>query len=403
MSVQILLAAQPIYDRDGQMEAVELLYRNDLGESALTVGEHRATSELLFNFCTGITDHVAHYDTRAYINVSADFLLSGIVLPVDPDKVMIELVERIVPTPELVAAVGHWYEQGFRFALDDFAFEDSWAPLLAMASVIKVDVTQFTPAEIASHRQALNHLDVRWLAERVEDEAAHERFMAMGFDLFQGYFMAYPKVISGQRLSPSGLRLTQLLAVLYQPDPDLTTLTDILSQDPELSLNLIRIVNSPLYRGQGKISSIREVVIRLGITNLRHWATLLSSLQATNTEQARMVLVRAHVCEALAERIRENAPDREKAFLAGLLSGVEVMLGVPAQQFLDALNLDNDVRKAILHRKGSLGRLLRLALTMEHALAMDQDLEDWDPRMLKVYHQAANRVQRLIRELHVPA
>lgn len=399
MSSQALLAAQPIYDRDSQMKAVELLFRNDAGESALAVGEHRATSEVLFNFCAGIIDHAAHYNALAYINVSADLLLSGLVLPVDPDMVMIELVERIEPTPDLVAAVQHWYDQGFRFALDDFAFLPSWAPLLPMASAIKVDVTQFTAEQVARHKQDLAHLDVLWLAERVEDQVTRDRFMEMGFDLFQGYFMARPQLISGQKLSPSGLRLTQLLAVLYRPDPEISDLTAILSADPELSLNLIRIVNSPLYRGHGKISSIREVVIRLGITNLRHWATMLSSLQMVNTEKARVVLARAHVCEALAERMRTSATEPDKAFLTGLLSGTEVMLGVPVEEFTSRLELENDVRKAVLHRKGSLGRLLKLAITMEHDVAMERDLEHWDPRLLKLYRQAANRVQRIIRQL----
>lgn len=399
MSSQTLLAAQPIYDRDSHMQAVELLFRNDAGESALAVGEHRATSEVLFNFCAGITDHAAHYNALAYINVSSDLLLSGLVLPVDPEMVMIELVERIEPTPQLVAAVQHWYDQGFRFALDDFAFKPSWAPLLPMASVIKVDVTQFTPEEVVRHKKSLDHLGVLWLAERVEDQATRDCYMDMGFDLFQGYFMARPRLISGQKLSPSGLKLTQLLSVLYRPDPDVSELTAILSADPELSLNLIRIVNSPLYRGQGKISSIREVVIRLGITNLRHWATLLSSLQMVNTERARVVLVRAHVCEGLAERVRVNGPSPDKAFLTGLLSGTEVMLGVPVQEFITRLDLEHDVRKAVLHRKGSLGRLLKLAVTMEHDVAMERDLDSWDPRLLKLYRQAANRVQRIIREL----
>lgn len=403
MASQTLLAAQPIYNRDSEMEAVELLYRNDLGQSALAVGEQQATSELLFNYCTGITNHTTHYGTRAYINVSADLLLSGIVLPVDPDRVMVELVERIDPTPELVAAVRQWFDAGFRFALDDFAFGEDWAPLLEMADVIKVDVSQFTPEAVAEHKHRLAHLPVRWLAERVEDQETRDQYLAMGFDLFQGYFLARPKLISGQKMTASGIQLTRLLALLYQPDPDIGELTRVLSQDPDLSLNLVRIVNSPLYRGSGKISSVREVVIRLGLTNLRHWVSMLSAMRTVNKEQARLVLIRAHVCESLAERVRVNAPDREEAFLTGLLSGAEIMLGVPADEFIDTIDLHNDIRKAILHRKGSLGRVLRLAITLEHAVAMGTDLDKWDTRLLRIYDQSASRVQRLIRELHAPA
>ena len=402
MASQTLLAAQPIYNRDSQMEAVELLYRNDLGQSALAVGEQQATSELLFNFCTGITDHSAHYGTRAYINVSADLLLSGIVLPVDPDMVLVELVERIDPTPELVAAVRHWHKAGFRFALDDFAFDDTWAPLLEMAEVIKVDVSQFTPEIVAEYKSRLAHLPVRWLAEKVEDQETRDQYLAMGFDLFQGYFLARPKLISGQKMSPSGIQLTRLLALLYQPDPDIGELTRVLSEDPDLSLNLVRIVNSPLYRGSGKIASVREVVMRLGLTNLRHWVAMLSAMQTVNREQARLVLTRAHVCEALAGRVRVNAPDREEAFLTGLLSGAEIMLGVPADEFIDTLELHNNIRKAILYRKGPLGRVLRLAITLEQAVAMGTGLDKCDTRLLRIYDHAASRVQRLIRELHGP-
>lgn len=402
MASQTLLAAQPIYNRNNEMEAVELLYRDDQGQSALAVGERRATSELLFNFCTGVTDHSAHYGTRAYINVSADFLLSGIVLPVNPEKVMIELVERIEPTPELVAAVQHWYDVGFRFALDDFEFDDSWQPLLELASVIKVDVSQFAPETVAEHKQRLAGLPVRWLAERVEDEETRDRYLAMGFDLFQGYFLARPRLISGQKMSPSGIQLARLLAMLYQPEPDIGELTRVLSQDPDLSLKLIRIVNSPLYRGQGRISSVREVVMRLGLANLRHWAAMLSAMRTANREQARIVLTRAYVCEALAERVRINGPDREEAFLTGLLSGAEIMLGVPADEFVDTLDLNPDIRKAVLYRKGSLGRVLRVAITLEQAIALETGLESLDTRLLKIYDQSASLVQRLLRELQSP-
>ncbi|MFW5824891.1 MAG: EAL and HDOD domain-containing protein [Marinobacter sp.] len=399
MASQTLLAAQPIYNRDSQMEAVELLYRDDQGRSALTVGEQRATSEVLFNFCTGITDHATQYGARAYINVSTDFLLSGIVLPVDPDTVMIELVERIDPTPELVAAVRRWYDLGFRFALDDFAFRESWAPLLEMASVIKVDVSQFTPEAVARNKAALEHLPVRWLAERVEDEETRDQYRNMGFDLFQGYFLARPRLISGQKMSPSGLQLTRLLSALYRPDPDVGELTRVLSQDPELSLNLIRIVNSPLYRGQGRIASVREVILRLGLANLRHWVAMLSAMQTVNREQARLVLTRAYLCEALAERVRDAGPDREQAFLTGLLSGAEIMLGVSPDEFIDSLNLHPDMRKAILYHKGRLGRVLRLALTLEQAVAMGTNLDQLDSRLLSLYDHAASQVQQLIREL----
>lgn len=397
-----LLAAQPIYNRSSEMEAVELLYRNDLGESALAVGESRATSELLFNFCTSVSSQADYYGTQVFINVSSDFLLSGVFMPVDPDRVVIELVERIEPTRELIEAVKVWHRKGFRFALDDFDFSDAWRPLLTMSSVIKVDISLMAEAEVSRYREQLDHLPVKWLAEKVEDEATRDRFSDMGFDLFQGYFLAHPRLISGRKLSPGGLHLTRLIGVLYQEDPDIRELTDILSEDPNLALNLIRIVNSPLYRGSGTISSIRELVVRLGLSNLRRWAVLLSSLQAVSSEHARLILVRAHVCEELARRVKTGDIEPSSAFLTGLVSGADVMLGVAPAEFVSQISLGSAITEAVTNRGGALGRLLNTAIGLERAVALQQNLDTLDPRLLMLYEQAGNQVQALFRELKKP-
>lgn len=399
MEKSTLLAAQPIYDRQDRIEAVELLYRNDGGESALGVGEYRATSELLFNLCTGITDQAEHYNCDVYINASADFLLSGAFMPIDPGRVVIELVERITPTPELVRAVHDWHRKGFRFALDDFDFSEAWRPLLDYASVIKVDLSQFTEDVIVHERSKLSGYPIRWLAERVEQKCQRDRFMEFGFDLFQGYFMARPTIIAGRKLDPSGWQLVRVLSLLYQAEPDLDELTDVLSADPSLSISLIKIVNSPFYRSQNTVSSIREVIVRLGIDHLRQWSTLISALNASSTEQARLVLVRASACQSLAKRMKSQQIEPSTAFLTGLLSGVDVMMGIEPRVFLREIKVDQSVQQAITDYQGPLGKLLKLVVGMEQAVALNRGLERFDYRMLMLYGQSARDVQALLREV----
>ncbi|MCH8493078.1 MAG: hypothetical protein LAT53_07595 [Idiomarina sp.] len=119
-----LFASQPIYDRQNIIYAHELLYRNDSGFTAFDVGEDMATTELIYNLCTGIAEHVEHFNQPVCINVSADFLLSKAFLPINPEFVIIELVERIVPSPEIIRAVRAWVDAGFEGrsnAADEFA------------------------------------------------------------------------------------------------------------------------------------------------------------------------------------------------------------------------------------------------------------------------------------------
>lgn len=399
MEKSTLLASQPIYDRQDRIEAVELLYRNDAGESALSVGEYRATSELLFNLGTSVIDQADHYKCDVYINVSADFLLSGAFLPVDPSRVVIELVERITPTPELIHSVHEWHGKGFRFALDDFDFTEAWRPLLDYASVVKVDLSQFTEEVIVHERSKLQGYPVRWLAERVEEESQRNRFMELGFDLFQGYFMARPKLISGRKLDPAGWQLVRVVSLLYQDEPDFDELTEVLSADPNLSISLIKIVNSPFYRSQARISSIREVVVRLGIDHLRQWSTLISALNASSTEQARLVLVRAGACQALAKRMKNQQIEPSTAFLCGLLSGVDIMMGIEPAMFLQEIKVDEAVQQAITDYQGPLGKLLKLVVDIEQAVALNRGLDRFDYRMLMLYGQSAREVQAQLREI----
>lgn len=394
-----LLAAQPIYDRSDKTAGFELLYRNDRGQSAFDVGEDQATSELLFNLCTGITEQVEQFHRPAFINVSRGFLCSGAFLPIEPDKVVIELVERIEPDAEVIEAVETWHAKGFRFALDDFEFKPSWLPLVRMASIIKVDIEQTPFEQMQGLRHELMNYPVQWLAERIETGEQREQYRQAGFDLFQGYFFARPAIVYGKKLHPTALGLARIIGLLFAEEPDIARVTEALSNDPPLSVSLIRIVNSPLYRGEHQVSSMREVVMRLGINAIRRWAVLISSLQASSPETARLVLVRAQACVALAEMKPDPELDPGQAFLAGLLSGADLLLGVELPVFLEELDIAEPVKVAALRGEGRLGKLVDLIRSLEQRLALKQDIRKLNPSLVKLYRDSAFRVQALFNEV----
>ena len=393
-----LLASQPIYSQSNEVYAVELLYRNDLNQSAMDVGDTRATSELLFNLCTGITEQTEHYHSPAFINVSGDFLLSQGFLPIDPDLVVIELVERMEPTDDLIAAVEQWHGQGFRFALDDFEFTPAWEPLLKFASVIKVDVCSFSPDQVKAHQRKLAHLDCLWLAERVEDEQTRSTYLNMGFDLFQGYFFAKPAMVFGKKLTPAALHLARLLGALYKDEPDVDELVSVISADPGLAVSLLKVVNSPIYKASSRITSIKEVVLRLGLKNLRRWVALVGIVNSASPEAARIILTRAQTCFELASRSRSKPVEPAQAFLVGLLSGVDVLIGVEQEAFLENLNVSEPVLNALASFEGPLGRHLRVVLNLEQAVQMKKRLDLMDERLLKLYLKASESVQALFND-----
>jgi Predicted signal transduction protein containing EAL and modified HD-GYP domains len=393
---EILFASQPIYSRNNDVYAHELLYRHENGVSAFEVGDSVATSEVLYNLCTGLLDYVEHVKLPVCVNVSTEFLLSGLFLPLAPNHVIVELVERIEPTTEIIDAVKRWVDKGFRFALDDFEFQDSWTPLLEFASIIKVDIEK-TSFEIAQQRfEQLKHLDALWLAERVEDEETYERYIELGFDLFQGYYLARPTVVEGKRVpSAAATQLTLVINQLFSDDPELYEIVAALQTDPVLVVNLLRIANSPYYGLSRKIESLKEVVMLLGLEPLRKWVLLIVSVKGQAPIKTKLVLIRAYMCIELARKKDPFNRLSGAAFLAGLLSGSDVLLGIDKEAFLEDLHISEHVREAVLQQTGELGQYLTQILDFEYDLAMKKPVEQHGD-LFEIYQQCHFLVDELL-------
>ncbi|MCC5882584.1 MAG: EAL domain-containing protein [Halomonas sp.] len=393
----LLLASQPIFDRANEIYGVELFYRNEAGLGALDVGESLATSEVVYHLSTAITRRANITKVPAFINVSTNLLLSPHFLPVSPSQVIIELVERIVPSETLIHAVQRLHDQGYRFALDDFAFSQQWDGLLSLASYIKVDISTLSPVTVEAYKKRLSHLDVKWVAERVETRAEHERYLEMGFDLFQGYFYAQPKPVYGKKIPASTLQATVLLQALCRPEPELGEIVALIQSDPELALKLTRVANNAFHRQQAPISSLYDVVTRLGFRQLTSWVAMLGLLGEAQSEHAELALTRAKACELLAKEHELNAQD---AYFIGLLSTVDLLLGVTGEEFLKGIELDASTSDAILHRAGAYGHILHRVEGTERQFAMhDITLYEDNSSLLGLYHQANHHAQELLASL----
>lgn len=393
----LLLASQPIFDRADNVRGVELLYRDDQGLSALDVGEDHATAEVVYQLCTAISQKALHYRAPAFINVSADLLLARHFLPVSPVHVVIELVERITPTPALVEAVSRLHQQGFRFALDDFAFAPEWDPLLPFASYIKIDIQVSSLAEARAYRERFAHLEAAWIAERIETREERDAYLELGFELFQGYFYARPAPVYGKKIPPATLQATHLLKELCRSEPDTGEVIRLIQADPELAIKLIRIVNSAYYHPLSPIGSIQDVVTRLGFRQLSSWVTLFGLLDNAPSEYAELALTRAKACELLAQRDQLNSQD---AYFIGLLSTAELLLGIPREEFLGCLELDSATSDAILRREGVYGNLLQRIEGTERQFAMRQMTPyDGNSRLFDIYQQAHHQAYELLAAL----
>ncbi len=181
------LARQPILNRARELFAYELLFRNGIQNSCDGMDlEFASTSVLDTSFLIGFEKITAGHPM--FINCPRDFLLRDYVSLFPPKSVVIEILENIKPDQDVVEACRRLRQAGYSIALDDFVDSPDWAPLVALADIIKVDFRLTDRKEQAAIVSRYAGRKIRMLAEKVEAQEEYAAGMQMGYSLFQGYF-----------------------------------------------------------------------------------------------------------------------------------------------------------------------------------------------------------------------
>ena len=134
--------------------------------------------------------------------------------------------------------------------------------------------------------------------------------------------------------------------------------------DPALSLRVLRASNSAAAGGSSRISSVRQAVVMVGLQHIRQWAMLMVIDDVAEATEDQMVaaLTRARLCENVAAKVGAPA---DTAFMAGLISGVADLLGLPHAAMADQLPLSADIVAALVHGTGPLGDVLHVVNAYE--------------------------------------
>ncbi len=361
---QLLVGRQPILDRRGQTYAYELLFRNRSHEAAEVEEDVLATSQVLHHVFAelGVEQALGHY--RGFLNCDARMLLMPGILDMLPSHVIVlEILETVQPTPAIVARCRALKAAGFMLALDDYAGDhERLAALLPLADVIKVDLTRVPSDRLAVIVSESAHLGARLLAEKVETREQAERCSDLGFDLFQGYYFARPTVLAGRKLGLPQMALLRLLTLLMQ-DADTPLIDEVFKQQPGLSLNLLRLVNSASLALARPVTSLSQAIVVLGRRHLQRWVQLLLYSEPGQRELTNPLLqlaaTRGRLMESLARVLWPHDQDlSDQAFMVGMMSLMPALFSTPLTDILSSLPLAPVTRDALLGRTGSLGDLL---------------------------------------------
>ena len=285
----------------------------------------------------------------------------------DPNEVVIEILEDVPATDALLAACKLLSEKGYILALDDHDFDPKWQRFFPYISLIKIDILQHSMLNISKFIRANDNSKMTLLAEKVETEQQFEQVKLLGFTLFQGYFFARPEMLKQKKITSTKQNILELIGHASSEKLDFNTMGEIFSSDPGLTYKLLRFINNPCYGRSQEITSLKHALIYIGDIELKKFIALLALAdlnQNKPTEIIRLSLIRAKFCEqiSLLQKNQENPP---KAFLTGILSFIDGILDHALETVLEMLPIHSDIKQALIANNNYLANYLNLARSVE--------------------------------------
>jgi EAL and modified HD-GYP domain-containing signal transduction protein len=370
-----IVARQAILDCKQNTYGYELLYRNSLENVFNHSKPEQATSQVIFqNHVLGDLTTLCG-NKKAFINFDERSLLSKLPLMLDKNVVIVELLETIDITPDVIHVVTTLYNKGYILALDDYDFSPKWETLFPYISIIKIDIedTSFEQIGILINSPAILERNIKIVAERIE---TNEQFLALaelGVDYFQGYFFHKPEIKAGYYIEPIKLNLLRLFTEACMPCMDFNIVAQIIAHDVSLVSGILKLVNMETEKNRVEITCIKQAVTFLGSEKIKQFIAIIamSNISADGAnELLTKSLLRGKMMECIAQTPAFSTI-KEVAFITGIMSHIDAILNCPIENVIMELPLAKEIKDALINKEGLLSEALDIATYFEYSEAQD--------------------------------
>jgi EAL and modified HD-GYP domain-containing signal transduction protein len=368
---KFFLGRQPIFGRSQNLVAYELLFRRAASGAADVTDDLSATATVIAH-ASELGMGIVIGNALGLINVDAAVLMSDFVKFLPREKIILEILESVEATPEIIARITELAQLGFRFALDDVINDsENVQKFLPLVEIVKIDVMGMEPSVLLSLSTRFRLAQKKMVAEKVEDLDQFKACMELGFDYFQGYYFAKPVILSGKKIEPSELGIMQLMALIGS-DADNQEVEACIKQNVTISLNLLRLVNTPAAGARQRIGSLSQAMMILGRRHLYRWLQILLYAKPSKgglSTQPLLLLAstRGKLLELLAQKLHPGKRAiADTAFTVGIMSLMDTLFGVSMAEILTQISVVDEVSDALLRHQGLYGDMLKLAQYIEH-------------------------------------
>jgi c-di-GMP-related signal transduction protein len=348
--MEIYVGRQPILDRGWNIAGYELLFQSSHVNFRDSADDVSATSQVIANAVPGSGLDRLVGDKPAFVNFDRTLLLGDWTTVLPPEKVVIEILARVEPDPQVLDACEALRERGYALAFRPTGDNEQAAEFAPFVDILCVDFQKTRPADQEALVRRYQELNIRMIAGKVETENEFVRASQLGYHYFQGFFFASPVVLQTSRVPASKMGGLRLVKLIQHDDMDFDSVEEVIRLDIAFSHSLLTYVNSAAFQWSTRIESVRQGLLLLGADGVRKWAWMasLSSL-GENRPPVLMaqVLIRGRFCEVISGLMRLPAGDADP-FLIGMFSLLDAILQRPLEGILDEMNVGPQIRLALL-------------------------------------------------------
>lgn len=360
----IYIARQAILDENNEIFAYELLYRDD--NSRPTIKNSRLATIAVLNSTLnkfGIKNLLGKH--KAFIKADEKFLLHDVMLTIPKEHFIFSLQIEGKVGKKIKSRIAELYKLGYIFAINDSLLSDdvlhNYRELKDYISYVKVDIS--TPKErIAILRDGGAEI----IATKVETDEMLEKAKENNINHLQGFFFSKPKILEQEKFDSSSQNIVNLCNILMQ-DSDIDLVVVEFEKNPAITIQLLKFINSGAFHFRQNLSSIKQVLTLVGRTKLTQWLMLMIYSTTSDAPQKlplmEQVRSRSILMESVAKILAKDLSSQ--AYFVGVLSLMDVLFHVTLRAILKEMNVDKQIREAILHKKGKLGEIFMFVLAIE--------------------------------------
>lgn len=358
--------------KEDKIIGYEVLFEKDY--DSLYSSSDVAAADTIADFLMQNTENIFH-DKLTFVTFTPSLLFRNTPKIFDKKKMVIQIEDHVIIHPLAPTIIRKYIKEGYVFAINDFQFSPKYFSMLDFVSYIKIDISnkhgQKDKDSLDNLIKTMKGFNKKCIVTGVNTKEDYDLAMESGADFAEGSYVAEAMAKKVSRMEFMEGNFFQLVVEVSSDEPDVEQIEEVISRDAALTYSLLKIVNSAYFALRRRVSSIRQALVTMGISQLKQWVYLLSYNNMGNDDSVEAMMklsfLRANYAMVLSDHVQELPIIRSEVYMMGMFSTLQFLIDAPLEEVLQDIPVAQEIKDALLKQEGICGSLYKLILSYENA------------------------------------